>query len=178
MKVAVSSTGGDLEAMVDPRFGRAACFAIVNTDDMSYEVIENSNLQAAHGVGIQSAQLMSEHGVEHVLTGQCGPNAFSALQAAGIAVISGCRGTVQAAVDHFLAGECGPSEGPTGPGHQAAAGAAPAAGPGQNQGTPGVGRGQGGPGRGMGRGGGGAGQGRGAGRGGRGGGGGAGRGQS
>ena len=175
MKVAVSSTGGTLEARVDPRFGRAACFAIVNTDDMSCEVIENANLQAAHGVGIQSAQLMSEQGVEHVLTGQCGPNAFSALQAAGIEVITGCSGTVQEAVDHFLAGECGPAQGPTGPGHQGAGSGAPAQGPGPSQGPPGAGRGQGGPGRGMGRGGGrGAGQGRGAGRAG----GGAGRGQS
>lgn len=166
MKVAVSSTGGDLGAMVDPRFGRAACFAIVNTDDMSYEVIDNSNLQAAHGVGIQSAQLMSEQGVEHVLTGQCGPNAFGALEAAGIKVITGCAGTVQQAVEGFLAGGSAPAQGPTGPGHSAAGSAAPVADPGQSQAAPGAGRGQGGPGRGQGRGGGrGAGRGQGGGRG-------------
>ncbi|MBW2001843.1 MAG: NifB/NifX family molybdenum-iron cluster-binding protein, partial [Deltaproteobacteria bacterium] len=32
MKIAVSSTGTDLNSEIDPRFGRCAYFIIVNTD--------------------------------------------------------------------------------------------------------------------------------------------------
>ena len=44
MKVAVSSSGGDLDAQIDPRFGRCAYFIIVETDDMSFEVFDNENI--------------------------------------------------------------------------------------------------------------------------------------
>ena len=38
MKVAVTSTGPTLEAVVDPRFGHCSVFVLVDTDDLSMEV--------------------------------------------------------------------------------------------------------------------------------------------
>ena len=49
MKVAVSSTGTNLDSPIDPRFGRCANFLIVETDDMSFEVFENENIALSGG---------------------------------------------------------------------------------------------------------------------------------
>ncbi|HNY79853.1 MAG: NifB/NifX family molybdenum-iron cluster-binding protein [Sedimentisphaerales bacterium] len=46
MKIAVTSTGKTMDAQVDPRFGRAACFVVVDTDDMEFEAVENTNVDA------------------------------------------------------------------------------------------------------------------------------------
>lgn len=112
MKIAVTSSGTDLSAPVDPRFGRCQGFVIVEADDMSFEAVPNPNVGIGSGAGIQSAQLISEKGVEVVLTGNCGPNAYSTLNAAGIQVIVGAGGTVQEAVDAFKSGALGAAGGP------------------------------------------------------------------
>jgi len=105
MKIAITSSGLDLQSQVDPRFGRCAYFILVETDTDEFEAIENSNVQGMGGVGIQSGQIMADKGAETVLTGSCGPNAFQTLQAAGIKVITGVTGTVQEAIDKFKSGE-------------------------------------------------------------------------
>ena len=112
MKLAVTSKGTTLDDQVDPRFGRCACFAIVETDNMSLEAIENNNAAAGGGVGIQSAQLVAEKDAKAVLTGNCGPNAFRTLGAAGIEVVIGVSGTVREAVEAYKAGELSPTTDP------------------------------------------------------------------
>jgi len=105
MKVAVSSKGSLLSNGVDQRFGRAACFLIVETETGESQAVKNEqNLNAAQGAGIQSAQTVAAHGVEAVLTGHCGLKAFRVLQAAGIRVYVGADGTVSEAVEKFKAG--------------------------------------------------------------------------
>jgi predicted Fe-Mo cluster-binding NifX family protein len=50
MNIVISAQGPDLEALVDPRFGRASDFLLVNPDSMEYEVLPNGqNLQVAQG---------------------------------------------------------------------------------------------------------------------------------
>jgi predicted Fe-Mo cluster-binding NifX family protein len=105
MKVAVTAMGPSLNAPVDPRFGRTACFVLVDTGDMSFEAVDNTNQSMGGGAGIQSARLMADKGVAAVLTGNCGPNAHKTLTAAGIDVVLGCDGTVAEAVERFKAGE-------------------------------------------------------------------------
>ncbi len=56
MKVAVTSSGKTLDSPVDPRFGRAAYFLIVDTDSLEFEVVDNTdNINAFKGAGIQAA---------------------------------------------------------------------------------------------------------------------------
>ena len=111
MKVAVSSVGETLDSAVDPRFGRAAQFVLVDTDTGEHTLISNAqNLHAAQGAGIQAAETVSRHGAEYVMTGHCGPKAFRALNAAGIKVVSGIEGTVAEAVDRLKNGEVKPSD--------------------------------------------------------------------
>jgi predicted Fe-Mo cluster-binding NifX family protein len=113
MKVAVTSTGPDLDSQVDPRFGRCQYFVIVDTDSMEFEALENPNIMASGGAGIQSAQLVAEHGAEVVLTGNCGPNAYQTFQAAGVGVIVGVSGTVRAAIEKYKSGQLTAADGPS-----------------------------------------------------------------
>lgn len=105
MKIAITSSGSDLKSKVDPRFGRCTYFILVETDTDEFEAVENTGAQGMGGVGILSGQIMADKGVETVLTGSCGPNAFQTLQAAGIKVITGVTGTVQEAIDKFKSGD-------------------------------------------------------------------------
>jgi predicted Fe-Mo cluster-binding NifX family protein/ferredoxin len=105
MKVAVTSTGPTLDDSVEARFGRCPYFLIVDTDSLHFEAVENPNLALGGGAGIQSAQMMAERGISHVLTGNCGPNAFRVFGQAGVEVIVGITGSVREAVERFRAGE-------------------------------------------------------------------------
>ncbi|HUU83960.1 MAG TPA: NifB/NifX family molybdenum-iron cluster-binding protein [Phycisphaerae bacterium] len=175
MRIAVTAAAANLDANVDPRFGRCAYFLIVETDTMEAQAVENPNVALGQGAGIQSAQLLAEKGAKFVLTGHCGPNAHETLSAAGIGVILGCTGSVRGAIDRFKAGELSAPGGPDVAGHTGMTGmpVSPAqSAPSAQPSTPGGG-GQG-RGRGMGRG---MGRGQGGGRGGRGGGGGMGQGR-
>jgi len=92
-KICVTAKGPDLEAEVDPNFGRAAYFLIVDPNTLEFTSFVNPHSQAGHGAGIQSAQFVAGRLVSAVLTGQVGPNAQQVLEAAGIRVIAvqGCR---------------------------------------------------------------------------------------
>ena len=105
MKIAVSATGATIDSEVDPRFGRARYFLIVDTDTMEVEAISNSNAMGGGGVGIASAQLVANKGAEAVLTGNCGPNAFSALAQVNIPVITGVSGKIKDALEAYKAGK-------------------------------------------------------------------------
>ena len=113
MKIALSATGTDLDAQVDARLGRAPYFLIVDTETMACEGFSNSNMNAGGGAGIQSAQMLAGHGVEAVLTGNCGPNAFQVFGAAGIQVIVGVTGPARQAVESFKAGALTGAQGPS-----------------------------------------------------------------
>jgi len=105
MKLAVSASGEDLSAPVDARFGRCPYFIIVDSETMKFESLANSSMGAMSGAGIQTAQTMANKGVKVVLTGNCGPNAFQTLSAAGIKIVVGVTGTVREAVERFKKGE-------------------------------------------------------------------------
>lgn len=94
-KICITSQGKDLEAEVDPSFGRAHYFLIVDPETMEFEAVENPNIEASQGAGIQTAQLISSKNVGTVLTGSCGPNALRVLQSSGIRVITGTSGNIR-----------------------------------------------------------------------------------
>jgi len=104
MRVCVTSTGDNLDAETDPRFGRCAYFMMVDSDTMEFEAILNGSVSAAGGAGIQAAQTVASLKAEAVITGNVGPNAFSALSAAGVRMFTGASGTVKDAMEAFNAG--------------------------------------------------------------------------
>ncbi len=105
MKIAVSTSGEGMDAMVNPRFGRCSHFVLVNPDTNEQESLENPAQFAGGGAGIQAAQLLENSGVDTVLTGNVGPNAFQTLKGAGIRIYLGASGTVRNAVERFQNGK-------------------------------------------------------------------------
>lgn len=113
MKICVTSHGNNLNAQVDPRFGRCKYFIFVDANTYEFEAIENPNIDSTGGAGIQSAQLVAEKGVKVVLTGNVGPNAFQTLQAADIEVITGVSSRVKDAVEKYNTGGLKPAKKPS-----------------------------------------------------------------
>jgi len=92
MKIAVTSTGVDLDSQVDPRFGRAAYILVVDSETFDFQVLDNK-------------ENLNDKGAQVLLTGFCGPNAFKVLKTANIGVANDASGTVRDAIKDFLEGK-------------------------------------------------------------------------
>lgn len=101
MKLAVTAMGNGLDADIDPRFGRCRYIIFIDPDTLEFEAVENT--PAGGGAGIATGQLVASQGANVVLTGDCGPNAYQVLSAAGIQVITGVSGKVEDAMKAFNA---------------------------------------------------------------------------
>lgn len=120
MKVAFTTSGNDLGAPLDSRFGRAPRFIIYDLESGAFETIDNEkNLNAAQGAGIQSAETVVRLGAKSVVTGHCGPKAFRVLSAAGVAVYNTDAPTVGEALERFRAGTLVPARSADVEGHHA-----------------------------------------------------------
>lgn len=118
MKVAVTSSDKDIDAEIDPRFGRAKYFLLVDTETLAFDVVENTqNLDLPQGAGIQAGKNLVESGAGALITGNCGPKAFRVLESAKIDVFVGIKGTVREAVEKFKAGELAAASGANVEGH-------------------------------------------------------------
>jgi predicted Fe-Mo cluster-binding NifX family protein len=104
MKLCITASGKEWDASADTNFGRALYFQIIDTESMAREVLENQAAIGPQGAGVAAAQLVADRGVEAVLTGFVGPNAFNALRACNIKVFEGLsiRDSVREALNKFL----------------------------------------------------------------------------
>lgn len=105
-KIAISSEGPTLDDRVDPRFGRAGGFVLVDLESMENSYIDNGSSQVMNqGAGIQAAETVANAHADAILTGYVGPKAFAALSAAGIQVGQDVEDmTVREALEKFQAG--------------------------------------------------------------------------
>ena len=118
MKIAVTSTGKDLTSDVDPRFGRAAHFIIVDSATLEFEVVENTqNLNLPQGAGIQAGKTILNSKAEVLITGNCGPKAFKVLNEAKIKIITAAKGRVIDVVQQYKNGNLNTSQGANVEGH-------------------------------------------------------------
>jgi len=140
MKIAVSTNGTTLDAPVDPRFGRCPVIAYVDSETMEITAQANANAAAAGGAGIQTAQAVAESGAKVLLTGNCGPNAYQTLSAAGVKVVTGVSGSIRDAVVAYKKGHLVSADRPNVADHFGA-GRGPGGGRGMGRG---MGRGRGG----------------------------------
>lgn len=106
MKVAVSSTGKEVESEVSNIFGRSPYFIIAEIENgkiVKTEAVENTSAQQMSGAGSSTVQLIAEKDVEAVITGNPGPRASSALIQFNIGVYSGigCK-SVEEALQKFI----------------------------------------------------------------------------
>jgi predicted Fe-Mo cluster-binding NifX family protein len=104
MKICVTSSGNTLESNLDPRFGRAIYFIIVDTNTMEFEVIENAAANSGGGAGITSGQFIVDKGIEAVITGNVGPNAANVLKAQDIKIYRGKSTSVKENIQSFNEG--------------------------------------------------------------------------
>ena len=107
MIVVISSTGKDITASIDPRFGRCAYYIAYDLEKDTFEAVENRSRSATGGAGIQASQAVADMNAGAVITTNIGPNAFRVLEAAGIKVYSGITGTVKQAIEDFKKGSLG-----------------------------------------------------------------------
>lgn len=105
MRIAISATSPDLDAEVDPRFGRCRYFIIADPDTMKFEAVDNSSATAGGGAGVSAGQMIADKGVQAVLTGNCGPNAYQVLSPTGIQVITGISGKVKDVIEKYRSGK-------------------------------------------------------------------------
>ena len=118
MKIAVTTTGKDLNSPFESRFGRAPGFIVYDTEAKEFESVDNSmNLNAAQGAGIQSAQNVAGSGAKALICENCGPKAFQVLSAAGVEIFIAGAGKVSDLIEKFKKGELKASGGANVQGH-------------------------------------------------------------
>lgn len=113
MRIAISSTGRNLDARMDQRFGRCPCFVLVDPASEEFEVLDNQAAMMSGGAGIQAAQMVVNSGAGAVITGKLGPNAADTLAAAGVKTYLMASGTVRQALEQYKTGRLQESRGPT-----------------------------------------------------------------
>ena len=106
MKIAISSTGNNLESEVDARFGRCAYFLIIEVDKEKKEIkdlktIENTAKAQMGGAGITAGQIVANEKVDAIITVNLGPRAFSVFEQFKIKIYQG-KGKIKEVIQDFL----------------------------------------------------------------------------
>ncbi len=105
MKIAFSARGPALSSELDPCFGRASHFVLVDTESGELSAHDNSqNVRAAQGAGVQAAQEIVNFGVAGVITGNITPDVASVLKAGNVKVYKQTWGTVRNGIEQFKSG--------------------------------------------------------------------------
>lgn len=84
MKIGISATGNSLESLFDKRFGRCEYFLIYDDERDEFEALKNEGKTSPGGAGIKAVQQLIDAGVDVIITGNLGPNAFELVEKSGI----------------------------------------------------------------------------------------------
>lgn len=104
MKLAISTASPQINAEIDARFGRCTYFVVIDTATRAWEALPNPAASAGGGAGTQAVQFLANQGVSAVVGPHFGPNAFTALEAAGIQIYSADSGRADELLEDFVAG--------------------------------------------------------------------------
>ena len=102
MKIAIPSTTSDMNGEVEQKLGTAAYLLVVETDDMSFEVMAGPPLSAGPGAGVQIISQVVDMGARVILVGQVAPHIVKTLGKRGINVITRVSGPLNEAVSAYL----------------------------------------------------------------------------
>jgi len=94
MNVAISATTNNLDAHVDPAFGRCQYFVIFDTDTHTHKIIPNPGAGKTGGAGSTAIQTVMEQGVTEIITGRVGPKSRPLLERAGITIFENRTGRI------------------------------------------------------------------------------------
>lgn len=105
MRIAISSLGKELEAMLDPRFGRTEGFLLYDTESGRSSYLDNAdNASDPNMAGIKTAQNVVDAGAAAVITCHIGPNAYPVLESSGVQVYLCDEMPVREAIHKFEQG--------------------------------------------------------------------------
>ena len=105
MKIAISSCGTDLKDKVHDLFGRCVYFIIFDLETGEVKPVKNAFSETATGAGTACAQFIFDEGVEAVISGKIGPNAYEVLTLGGIKIFISPPGiTAEQALDKYKKG--------------------------------------------------------------------------
>jgi predicted Fe-Mo cluster-binding NifX family protein len=117
MKIILTTSSPSIDSEIDPRFGRGAYFIVVDTDTLEWQAHPNPGVNASGGAGTLAAQLVANQNAKAVISGDFGPNAYGALQAAGVSMyLYGPSQSVRDAIERFKTGQLERVGAPTGAG--------------------------------------------------------------
>ena len=118
MDVIVTANSPSIDSEIDPRFGRGKYFIAVNTETLEWQAYSNPGVNAQGGAGTLAAQFVANQKANAVISGDFGPNAYAALQAAGVSMyLIGTTRNVSEAIERCKAGELEQVGAPTSAGH-------------------------------------------------------------
>lgn len=86
MIVALCSTGQDMDAELDSRFGRCSNFVFFDTEKRDFLSETNTAKEASGGAGAMAVQQLVNHGAGVLIAPEVGPQAMDALVAMNIPV--------------------------------------------------------------------------------------------
>ena len=107
MKIAISSTGENLEDNISDTFGRCSYFIIAEIKDgkiAGFEAMENISADQAGGAGISAAEAVAGKDIEAVITKNLGPRAADVLRQFDIKAYQ-ASGLVKDAAQEFIDGK-------------------------------------------------------------------------
>ncbi|MGD8395359.1 MAG: NifB/NifX family molybdenum-iron cluster-binding protein [Candidatus Eiseniibacteriota bacterium] len=107
MQIVITSDGPDLDATMNPRFGRCPYFVYIDSETGAIHAESNPAVDDLGGAGVRAAQRVVDAGAAAVLTGRVGPNAMRVLESAGIEVYETRANRVRDALQEFRQGEPG-----------------------------------------------------------------------
>ena len=119
MKIAISSTGNNLDSDVDVRFGRCSYFLSVNVENnkiKDFKAVENIAKAQMGGAGITAAEIVAKQNVDSIIAVNLGPRAFSVFQQLGIKIYQG-EGKIKEVIHDFMDGKLKQLTNATGPQH-------------------------------------------------------------
>ena len=102
MKIAIPSTEPNLDGMVENKLGIAAHLLVIETDDMSFKVLNGPPHSSGPGAGVQAVTLVMDMGAKVILVGYISPYIANVLAKQGIEVVTQVSGSVAKAVTNYM----------------------------------------------------------------------------
>ncbi|MDX2510628.1 MAG: NifB/NifX family molybdenum-iron cluster-binding protein [Desulfobacterales bacterium] len=88
--------------MVESKLGVADYLIVIETNDMSFEVLKGSSQSSGPGAGVQAVSLVVGMGAQVILVGYISPYIANALAKQGIEVVTQVSGSVFKAVTNYI----------------------------------------------------------------------------
>jgi predicted Fe-Mo cluster-binding NifX family protein len=87
MIIIITLQQAKIDDAIEHRFGRSPYLVKVETETNQWEAFENPGVGQSGGAGIAAAQFVIDQKAQAVISGEFGPNAVRALDAAGVKMI-------------------------------------------------------------------------------------------